>query len=247
MSVGEVTRGRARVLLVSDDDAFSADLKPCLPGVDVLSLTESSVWLANRAGLDVTRGINAVLVDHQVSGRLQMGLYETLRPSDGPAQVPVIFTRSKLTAASAGFSHELDVYQPEEASAIDTAQLVSHVLGLDPMPARQPDRKSAKAPKPSARAARTAPRPVMKPARQDASPEPSVAAAAAPARRVGVAVGPGLVQRLALWGIASALIGFTFWPLFGSGPIREAIFGPLRSLSGGSGELANAGLRERTP
>src|SRR5204863_7613930 len=75
-----------------------------------------------------TRGIDAVLLDHEVSGRLQLRLYETLRPSDAAARVPVIFTRSKLTSAMAGFDHELDVYQPGDASTDETARLVMHVL-----------------------------------------------------------------------------------------------------------------------
>ena len=50
------------MLLVSDDDQFSAQLKPRLPGMEVLSLTESSVWVADRAGLNVTRGVDAVLI-----------------------------------------------------------------------------------------------------------------------------------------------------------------------------------------
>jgi len=100
MAIGE---GRRRVLLVSDDDQFSAELKPRLPGMDVLSLTEGSVWVADRAGLNVTRGIDAVLLDNHVSGRLQLRLYETLRPTDAVARVPVIFTRSKLSAATGGY------------------------------------------------------------------------------------------------------------------------------------------------
>ena len=132
MTIGQMTGDRMRVLLVSDDDAFSAQLKPCMPGFEVLSLTEDSVMMANRAGLDVTRGVDVVLLDHEVTGRLQLGLYETLRPRDGAARVPVIFTRSKLTASTGGFDHELDVYQPEGASPDETARLVMHVLGGPP-------------------------------------------------------------------------------------------------------------------
>src|SRR4051812_45189674 len=129
MTIGEATRSRRRVLLVSDDDQFSAELKPRLPGMEVLSLTESSVWVADRAGLNVTRGIDAVLLDHQVTGRLQMRLYEVLRPTDVEANVPVIFTRSRLTAATAGFDHELDMYQSQDAGPDETARLVKYVLG----------------------------------------------------------------------------------------------------------------------
>src|SRR4051794_13585669 len=160
MSIGQSTRDRMRVLLVSDDDAFSAQLKPCLPGFEVLSLTESSVWMANRAGLDVTRGVDAVLLDCQVTGRLQLGLYETLRPSEGEARVPVIFTRSRLTAATGGFDHALDIYQPESASLDETARLVEHVLGGPPEPPvmtlpqpapRRRDRRLAVPPRAAAR------------------------------------------------------------------------------------------------
>lgn len=129
MATAAPRQARKRVLLVSDDDAFSTRLKPCLPAVDVLSLTESSVWVASRAGIDVTRGIDAVLLDHHITGRLQLRLYETLRPSDRDAQVPVIFTRSRLTADSAGFDHALDLYQPETDGPYETARVVADVLG----------------------------------------------------------------------------------------------------------------------
>jgi hypothetical protein len=131
-AVGVPDRIRPRALLVSDDDNFSAELKRRLPGVDVLSLTEDSVWVADRAGLDVTRGIDTVLLDHQLSGRVQLRLYEALRPIGAHARVPIIFTRSRLTAASSGLSHELDVYQREGADADATARLVARVLGGAP-------------------------------------------------------------------------------------------------------------------
>ena len=62
--------------------------------------------------------------------------------------------------------------------------------------------------------------------------------AGARGKQGGKASGPGFLQRLVLWGVASALIGFTFWPLLGSGPIREAVFGPFTSLSGASAQVA---------
>src|SRR4051794_4798717 len=238
MSIGQSTRDRMRVLLVSDDDAFSAQLKPCLPGFEVLSLTESSVWMANRAGLDVTRGVDAVLLDHQVTGRLQLGLYEALRPTNGPARVPVIFTRSKLTAATAGFDHELDIYQPEGASPDETARLVTHVLGGPPEPSIYasprvaPARGEARSSMPPRVAARLA--------------VPVATAVASRAQRTGVALGPGLLQRLALWGIATALIGFTFWPLLGSGPVRDAVYGPLQAFSGGQLDVGTTAMKART-
>lgn len=234
MTIG---RDRLRVLLVSDDDAFSAQLKPRLPGYEVLSLTESSVWMANRAGLDVTRGVDVVLLDHQVTGRLQLGLYETLRPSDGLARIPVIFTRSKLTAATGGFDHELDIYQPESASLDETARLVEHVLGGPPEPVmiaqrrpvpRRPERRLAMPPRVAARLA-----------------APAATAVASRAQRAGAALGPGLLQRLALWGIATALIGFTFWPLVGSGPVRDAVYGPLQAFSGGSSDVTSTAMKAR--
>ena len=33
----------------------------------------------------------------------------------------------------------------------------------------------------------------------------------------GSELGPAFLQRLVLWGVASALLGFTFWPLIASG------------------------------
>jgi len=218
MTIGEATRSRRRVLLVSDDDQFSAELKPRLPGMDVLSLTESSVWVADRAGLNVTRGIDAVLLDHQVTGRLQLRLYETLRPTDSVAQVPVIFTRSKLSAATGGFDHELDTYQSQNAGPDETAVLVSHVLGMPQVPSRVTARMAA---------------PAM--------------GAATREKRAGASSGPGFIQRLVLWGVASALIGFTFWPLVGSSPIRDVVFGPFKALSGGSAVVANDASRARAP
>ena len=208
MTIGVASTGRRRVLLVSDDDAYSAALKPRLPGMDVLSLTESSVWVADRAGLDVTRGIDAVLLDHHTTGRLQLRLYETLRPSDAVARVPVIFTRSKLTAATGGFDHELDVYQPRDASMDETAQLVARVLDTPSAPSRAHAQMSAPA--------------------------------AGRGKQAAASARPGIFQRLVLWGVASALIGFTFWPLVGIGPIREAVYGPLKALAGGSASIANA-------
>jgi len=218
MTIGEATRSRRRVLLVSDDDQFSAELKPRLPGMDVLSLTESSVWVADRAGLNVTRGIDAVLLDHQVTGRLQLRLYETLRPTDSVAEVPVIFTRSKLSAATGGFDHELDTYQSQNAGPDETAVLVTHVLGMPQMPPRVGARMAAPA--------------TGAPTRE---------------KRAGTSSGPGFIQRLVLWGVASALIGFTFWPLVGSGPIRDVVFGPFKALSGGSAQVANDPSRARAP
>ena len=237
MTIGQVTRDRMRVLLVSDDDAFSAQLKPCLPGFEVLSLTESSVWMANRAGLDVTRGVDAVLLDYQVTGRLQLGLYETLRPSEGMARVPVIFTRSKLTAATGGFDHDLDIYQPEGASPDETARLVVHVLGGSPEPPVMEIRR----PMPNGRNRR----PAMPPRIAARLAAPAATAVASRAQRAGAAPGPGLLQRLALWGIATALIGFTFWPLVGSGPVRDAVYGPLQAFSGGSSDVASTAMKAR--
>lgn len=214
MTIGE---GRRRVLLVSDDDQFSADLKPRLPGMDVLSLTESSVWVADRAGLNVTRGIDAVLLDNHVSGRLQLRLYEKLRPTDTVANVPVIFTRSKLSAATGGFDHALDMYQPQDSGPAETASLVQHVLGAPVVPPRVATRMS------------------------------SVPILGGRARQTGKAGGAGFFQKLVLWGVASALIGFTFWPLVGSGPVREAVFGPIKALSGSSALIATDGTGARTP
>ena len=207
MSIGEATRRRKRILLVSDDDQYSAELKPRLPSMEILSLTEASVWVADRAGLNVTRGIDALLLDHEVTGRLQLRLYEVLRPIDDVARVPVVFTRSPLSPATGGFDHELDVYQPRDATLDQTARLVDQVLGTSQA-------------SPTAAEGMTVP-------------------ATARARRPHASSGPGIVQRLVLWGVASALIGFTFWPHIGSGPIREAVFGPLKAFSGGSSLVAN--------
>ena len=237
MTNGQAIRDRMRVLLVSDDDAFSSQLKPRLPAYEVLSLTESSVWMANRAGLDVTRGVHAVLLDHQVTGRLQLGLYETLRPFEGVANVPVIFTRSKLTAATGGFDHALDIYQPEGSGPDETARLVEHVLGGPPAPPAFAQRTAS----PLREQRRGVPPRVA--ARLAA---PAATAVAAGAQRAGAALGPGLMQRLALWGIATILIGFTFWPLIGSGPMRDVVYGPLQAFSGGTSDVGLTVMKSRT-
>jgi hypothetical protein len=229
---------RIRILLVSDDDAFSSQLKPRLPAYEVLSLTESSVWMAHRAGLDVTRGVDAVMIDHQVTGRLQLRLYATLRPAEGAARVPVIFTRSKLTASSGGFDHALDMYPPEDAGLDETARLVEHVLGGPPEPpapiggqgAVQPPRNRRRAMPPRVAARLSA---------------PSAKTVAAGTRLAGATRGPGLMQRLALWGIATVLIGFTFWPLIGSGPLRDVVYGPLKAFSGGSSDIGMTVMTSR--
>jgi len=224
MPMRDGTTIRPRVLLVSDDDQYSASLKRQLTGCEVLSLPESSVWVAIRAGLDVTRGIHAVLLDRGLTGRLQMKLYESLRPAISPARVPVVFMRSKLTAASAGFDHALDFYQPEDATLEQTGRLVGHVLTLAGVVGVGVADLSA------------APAGVV--GRMTA---PVVAAR----QRVPVALGPGAVQRVGLWSVAVALIGFTFWPLLGSGPVRDAVFGPLKAFSGESAKLANSVTKAR--
>ena len=215
---------RPRVLLMSDDDQYSASLKRHLTGVEVLSVPESSVWVAIRAGLNVTRGIDAVLFDRGLTGRLQMRLYETLRPADSPARVPVVFMRSKLTAASAGFDHALDFYQPEDATLDQSGRLVGHVLTLAGVAGLDVAGLSSVPPGVSARM--TAP-------------------VQGTGRKSPVALGPGVVQRVGLWSVAVALIGFTFWPLLGSGPVRDAVFGPLKALSGESAKLADTASKVR--
>ncbi|MCC7367301.1 MAG: hypothetical protein IT306_02700 [Chloroflexi bacterium] len=216
---------RPRVLLVTDDDRYSAQLKARLSGMIVLSLPEASVWVALRAGLSVTRGAQAVLLDRGVTGRLLMQLYEVLRPADGQATTPVIFVRSRLTAASGGFDHELDVYQPEDATIDQTGRLVRHMLSLTGVDAPHETHGVAS----------------QAPAATHQIP-PRVAARL----RSAVAVGPGVAQRAGLWGVAAALIGFTFWPLLGSGPVRDAVFGPVKAFSSESGKVAASLIKART-
>jgi hypothetical protein len=64
--------------------------------------------------------------------------------------------------------------------------------------------------------------------------------------RAVAAPGAGLMQRLALWGIAIALIGFTFWPLASSGPVRDASYGPLQAFSDGQSGVANTVMKAHT-
>lgn len=221
MATREGSVQRPRVLLVSDDDDYSRELKAHLTGMTVLSLPESSVWVAIRAGLAVTSGVQAVLLDRGVTGRLQLRIYEALRPVDSLAHVPVVFMRSRLTAASAGFDHPLDVYQPEDAPPDQTERLVSHALSLVGVSCVGED-----GPAPPGVAAR-------------------LAAVSGPKRGKPIALGPGALQRIGLWSVAVALIGFTFWPLLGSGPVRDAVFGPMKALSGDSAKLANSASKAR--
>lgn len=64
--------------------------------------------------------------------------------------------------------------------------------------------------------------------------------------RAVAAPGAGLMQRLALWGIAIALIGFTFWPLVSSGPVRDASYGPIQAFSDGQSGVANTVMKAHT-
>jgi hypothetical protein len=197
----------ARVLLVTDDDGFSSTMKSGLPGIEMLSVTQDSVWLAIRAGLDVTRGVSTLVIDSTISGLQQLRLYERLRPPDVVSQVPIVFTRAAFVNVG-GTAHELDFYQPPESTAEDAVRLVAHVLGLPLMPPRV--------------AARLA------------SPlSEAVAQRRARAAR-GAALPAGVLQKLGLWGAAAALIGFTFWPIVGSTPLRQVVQAPFSALSGSS-------------
>ena len=195
----------ARVLLVTDDDGFSSVMKSGLPGIEMLSVTQDSVWLAIRAGLDVTRGVSTLVIDSTVSGLQQLRLYERLRPPDVVSQVPIVFTRAAF-ANVGGPAHELDFYQPPDSTADDAIRLVAHVLGMPLTP-----------PGVAARLGSPLSDAVMQ--RQERA-----------ARRA--AVPPGVLQKLGLWGVAAALIGFTFWPIVGSTPLRQLVRAPFSALSG---------------
>jgi len=220
----EAVTARPRVLLISDDDPYSAALKPHLPKMAVMSLWEDSVWVAIRAGLDVTRGVDVVLIDRGVSGRLQLRLYETLRPADRPSRVPVIFVRSRLTSAAGGFDDALDTYQPEDATLDQAGRLVTHVLAMTTNPITPPITDSI--------------RPGGVGARRTAS-------VAAGQQRSEVALGPGILARIGLWAVAIALIGFTFWPLLDSGPVRDAVVGQVTPLAGDQGKLGDSQAKLR--
>src|SRR5581483_11375819 len=191
-----------RVLLVTDDERFSARLKRGLPGVELLSVTQDLVWLAMRADLDVTRGISTLAIDSTVEGLQQLRLYERLRPPEAESQVPIVFTRARLVRPAVP-SHELDFSQPADGSAEEAARLIVHALGMPFMTAR-----AAAQPGASDTRARQ---------RQGAQHAPAVPA--------------GLLRRLGLWSIAAALIGFTVWPIVGSGPVRAAVQAPLAAFT----------------
>lgn len=225
MSMRDEITIRPRVLLVTDDDHYSAQLKTQLAGMIVLSLPEASVWVALRAGLSVTRGAHVVVLDRGVTARLQLQLYAALRPADAQATTPVVFARSKLTAASGGFDHVLDVYQPEDATIEQTGRLVMHMLALTGVVS---DRDTVVQPSTPARAGRAASR------------------RAASRLHAAVALAPSIMQKAGLWGVAAMLIGFTFWPLLGSGPVRDAVFGPMKPFSGDSSKVAASLVKART-
>lgn len=201
----EATR-TARVLLVTDDDSFSSAMKSGLPGIELLSITQDSVWLAIRAGLDVTRGISTLVVDSTVGGLQQLRLYERLRPPDIVSQVPIVFTRAAFANAG-GTAHALDFYQPPDSTAADAISLVEHVLGL---------------PRISPRVGARLPSPLFE----------AVARRRERTARRGAAIFPGVLQKLALWGVAAALIGFTFWPIVGSTLLRQVVQASFFGLSG---------------
>jgi hypothetical protein len=195
----------ARVLLVTDDDNFSATMKGGLPGVEMLSVTQDSVWLSIRAGLDVTRGISTLVIDSTVSGLQQLRLYERLRPPDVLSHVPIVFTRATFTGPDAP-AHELDFYHAPEGTVDEAVRLVAHALGVP-----------------------------LSPSRVAARPVAPLAEAVARRRHhgtVGPAIPPGTLQRLGLWGLAAALIGFSFWPIVGSTPFKQAVEAPFAVLSG---------------
>lgn len=196
---------RYRVLLVTGDDAFSGAVKIGLPGVDLMSLTESSVWTAIRAGLDVTRGIDALIMDCTIGGLLQLRLYERLRPSDVVARVPVVFVRGQF---GGGPAHDLDFYLPPDGTPDQAARLVSHVLGVPYLPPRIA-------------------------ARLGGDQAAAVVVGQRARRSQPAAVPPGLLQKLGLWGVGAALLGFTFWPVVGSAPVREAFQAPFAAFGGG--------------
>jgi hypothetical protein len=193
------------VLLVTSDDAFSAAIKRHLYGVEMLSLTEGSVWTAVRGGLDVTRGVSTLVVDGDIGGLLQLRLYERLRPSDVIARVPIIFTRAKL---GGGPAHDLDFYLAHDGTPEQAARLICHVLGIPIIPAGVASRFGT-------------PQPVTEAVRRR------------PVRPQAAAIPPGLLQRLGLWGVGSALLGFTIWPILGSSPVRDAFHAPMEILAGG--------------
>jgi hypothetical protein len=192
------------VLLVTDDDGFSSILKSSLPGIEMLSITQESVWLAIRAGLDVTRGISMLVVDSTVSGLQQLRLYERLRPPDVVSHVPIVFTRATFANMGAP-AHELDFYQPPEGTAEDAVRLVAHVLGLPLVPERVAARLG--------------------------SPLSEAVAQRRERAARDAAIPPGLLQRLGLWGVAAALTGFTFWPIVGSTPVRQVVQAPFSALT----------------
>ena len=194
----------ARVLLVTDDDNFSATMKGSLPGVELLSVTQDSVWLAIRAGLDVTRGVSTLVIDSTVSALQQLRLYERVRPPDVISHVPIVFTRAAMRSPS-GPAHELDFYHAPEATPDDAVRLVAHVLGVPLTPSR---------------AARLR------------MPLAEAVAHRRERARTGPAIPPGLLQRLGLWGLAAALIGFSFWPIVGSAPFKHAVGAPFAALAG---------------
>ena len=134
------------MLVVTDDDAFSAAMKLGLRDVDMLSLTEAAVWTAVRAGLDVTRGVGALMIDGSVGGLLQLRLYEKLRPSDVVAHVPVIFARARF---GGGLAHDLDFYLPPDGTPEQAVRLICHVLGIPMLPAGVAARLGRRLPRPA--------------------------------------------------------------------------------------------------
>jgi hypothetical protein len=115
----------------------------------------------------------------------------------------VIFARARF---GGGVAHDLDFYLPPDGTPEQAARLICHVLGIPMLPAGVAARLG------------TAPAAVPRPRRRRVAQE--------------AALPPGLLQRLGLWGAGAALLGFTFWPVVGSAPVRDAVSAPLTALSG---------------
>ena len=103
-------------------------------------------------------------------------------------------------------AHELDFYRRGKATVDEAVRLVAHALGVP-----------------------------LSPSRVAARPVAPLAQEAVARRRhhgtVAQAIPPGMLQRLGLWGLAAALIGFSFWPIVGSTPFKQAVEAPFAVLS----------------
>ncbi|MCC6175054.1 MAG: hypothetical protein IT305_07100 [Chloroflexi bacterium] len=194
MTGARVTFTPKRVLLVSNDDGYILAFRRALPTVQVLTLDETLTVTALRAGFNVARGIDALVLDGSVRGAVRLRLYGLVRPEDESGIVPVVFTRTAFRAEATGLVSLLDFYHSDDTGPFDTAKFVRRVLDWRTLTAQRGALAGGLA----------------------VTNGPSCPAA----RESGEPVTLGVLRRIGVWGVAAAMAGLTLWPT--AGPLTSA-------------------------